>query len=460
MNRREFLRAAAGAATVPGLAIAAGSVAPVRRPGTGTPVRRPDGPSLAERAYGTVVDAVEAGADPDGEAPIDDALEPLLDDDTLVWFPAGTYALESLRVADVERLALQARPGERATLVPSDPATAIDHRFVEFDGVADLSVAGFDLDYRRSGYGGAFRVLGAGEFGLRDLRVRGTMPDADRPETPAAFRVEVTDPDATGVVDGVVAHDGGHDGGNAIGIYVGHRHAGTLAVKDCEIAGFPNNGLYASAPGYDGSEFTGRDGPVHVRGGVYRNNNVANVRLGSTGSTARDVSVVVDREPPSHAGTVNARGIRLRNKRGQVIENCDVTLGPEAGYGFGGLVVHPEAGHATVRNTTIAVDRDDLHAINALADDQRSQRGPVFSDVTVTGDADGGWAVALAGRDDVRFENCTVRQTGRDRNGVSLTNCGNCAIEGGSIAVSGDPVRSRRSSLRTRGLTTRAPTTE
>lgn len=446
MHRRELLRTAACGTAALGLATAPGSLARVGPGG---------GPRIPTEAYATVVDAVAAGADPSGEEPVDDVLERLLDHDTLVWFPRGTYALGGLRVSGLRNLGLAARPGARATLRPAAPAAEMDHRFLEFDGVDDLAVQGFDLDYRRPGDGGAVRVLDAGEVRVRHCRVLGTMPDRHRPGTPAAFRFDVTDPDATGLAEGLVARDGGHDGGNAIGIYVGHRHAGTLVVRDCEIAGFPNNGLYASAPGYEGPEFRGRDGAVHVRGGVYRNNNVANVRLGSTGSTARGVSILVDRTPPSFAGSLNARGLRLRNKGDQVVADCHVALGPDAGFGFGGLVFHPNAGHATVENTTVEVDADGRRAINALADGSGSQPGPTFSNVTVTGTADGGWAVALAGRDDVRFEDCTVRQTGRNRNGVSLTDCRDCTIAGGSIAVSGDPLRSRRSTLQTRDLTTR-----
>jgi len=452
MHRRQLLRAAVGTTVAAGLAAVQGSVVPVE---DRAPTRRPT-PS----AYGTVVDAVEVGADPDGEEPIDDAIAPVLGDDTLVWFPAGTYALDRLRIDDVEHLAMCARPGERVTLAPTEPASAMDHRFVEFEGVDGLAVSGFDLDYREPGYGGAFRVLDAGGFRIRDLRIRGPMPDRSMPQTPAAFRFEVTDPGATGLVDGLVARDGGHDGGNAIGIYVGHRHAGSLLVRNCEVAGFPNNGLYASSPGYEGPEFRGRDGAVHVRGGHYHNNNVAGVRLGSTGSTARGVSVLVDRTPPSHDGTHNARGLRLRNKRGQVVEDCEIALGPDAGYGFGGLVFHPDAGDATVRNTAIRVDADGRYAINALSDGTGPRQGPTFANVSVTGEAEGGWAVALAGRTGVRFEDCTVRQTGRDRNGISLTDCRDSTIAGGTVAVAGDPLRSQTSTVRTRDLVTRAPTEE
>lgn len=459
MHRRQFLRSTVGAASAAVLGTTSGTVVPpAERAGTRRRARtrrRPRTRRVTPGAYRTVVDAVEAGADPDGGEPIDGAVEPLLSDDTLVWFPAGTYALGRLHVRDVEHLALQARPGERATIVPARPATAVDHRFVTFDGVHDLAVAGFDLDYRAPGRGGAFRVVGAGDFSVRDLRVRGRMPDRDLPASPAAFRFDVGDASATGLVEGLVARDGGHDGGNAVGIYVGHDHAGTLLVRDCEIAGFPNNGLYASSPGIDRPGFRGRDGPVHVRGGVYRNNNVAGVRLGSTGSTARGVRIVIDRTPPDVAGTHNARGLRLRGRHGQVIEDCEIVLGPDAGFGFGGLVVHPDAGRATVRNTAIRVDADGRHAVNVLpVGDVDGPVGTTLDGVSITGSAAGGTAVLVRGRRGWTLQDCAVHQDGTDRDGLVFEDCRNCAVVDTIVDVTGTPLRRTNSDVRARGLAT------
>jgi len=90
-----------------------------------------------------------------------------------------------------------------------------------------------------------------GDFAVRDLRVRGTMPDESLPGNPAAFRFDVRDEAASGTVKNVVATDGGHDGGQRRRPLRRRRHAGTLEFVDCEVSNFPNNGLYASAPGRD-----------------------------------------------------------------------------------------------------------------------------------------------------------------------------------------------------------------
>jgi len=63
------------------------------------------------------------------------------------------------------------------------------------------------------------------------------------------------------------------DGDDAEGMFVPNTHAGELWLVDCWIEGFADNGLYASVPGNS----DGAGGSTHVRGGLYRNNNVANL---------------------------------------------------------------------------------------------------------------------------------------------------------------------------------------
>jgi len=73
------------------------------------------------------------------------------------------------------------------------------------------------------------------------------------------------------------------DGDDAEGMFVPNTHAGELWLVDCWIEGFADNGLYASVPGNS----DGAGGSTHVRGGLYRNNNVANIRLGGPGDSCK-----------------------------------------------------------------------------------------------------------------------------------------------------------------------------
>lgn len=388
-------------------------------------------PAVADE-YGTVVDVVAAGADPTGSDPINPVLREHLGDDTLLYFPDGRYAVESRRFREFDHLGLVAARDATPVLVPSAPERELGPYFLTFSRVSDFLMEGFRLDFRRPGYGGRVQVLGAGDFTVRDVRSVGEYPDEV-----TAFRFDVRSSDATGLVERLVA-DTRQPNRQVTGVYVGRQHAGDLTFRDCHIEGFPDNGLYASAPGGAGGEIHGaRDGAVHVEGGLYRNNNIANVRLGSTGSTAKGVTIVVDEEPP-HAGvSLNVRGLRLRAQRNQLVEGCDIHFGPAAGDGFGALVFHPDTGPATIRDTRIRVDRDDLPAVNALRPTLGHATGPTFESLEILGTASGGDAVVLTGRDVTTFRRCCIKQSGTDRNGIRFVDSDGCLVADSTIDVGG-----------------------
>jgi hypothetical protein len=420
---------------------------------TSTPV-----PEIVRRfgdRFGSIVDLTEAGADAAGDQRIDDVLADAVADDTLLYFPSGEYKLGPVRLENCSNVGLVSLPGEDVTITPAVQAGEMNHRFMEITGASDLLIDGITLDFEGTRRGGAVHVAATDDFVVRNVRVRGKIPDRLLSANAVAFRFEAVEQSASGVVENVVATDGGHEGGNAVGIYVGKDHAGELTFRDCRIEGFPNNGLYASAPGRQLDGFTGADGAVHVRGGRYANNNIANVRLGSTGSTARGVEIVVDRTPPvPEDSSLNVRGLRLRGRSGQVVENCTIRIGSEAGKGFGALVVHPDNGAATVRNTEISVDRDDYRAINALPAAGDGDAGPTFENVTVTGSAGGGEAVAVSGRDGTTLSGCVVEQSGDGRAGLVFSESADCVVADSTIRVTGDPIRVEDASVERRNITT------
>ncbi|WP_259517196.1 hypothetical protein [Halanaeroarchaeum sp. HSR-CO] len=223
------------------------------------------------------------------------------------------------------------------------------------------------------------------------------------------------------------------------GVYVGDSHAGELVFKDCELEGFSDNGLYASSPGLR----SGKNGIVRVEGGKYRNNNISNIRLGSTGSTARNVDVVAT-DPPD-AESVNVRGIRFRHRQDQLVENSRIHIGPDSGNGFGAVVFHPENRGATVKNTAIEVHRDDYKAIFALPAIEPAESGPVFENVSISGEANGGFVGKIEGRTGTVFSGCTIDMSGVDRHGLRFSSAEDTLIEDCRIAVSGDPIVLRQS---------------
>jgi hypothetical protein len=401
-----------------------------------TPTRtRPEArPDFADR-YETVVNVVEAGADPTGKEPITRVLHDHVGDDTLLYFPDGRYAVDRQTFRGFENLALVAGEGADPVIVPSAPERDIGSYLLTFTEVHEFLFEGFRFDFRREGYGGRVEVISDGDFTVRDVRTVGAYPDEV-----TAFRFDVREAEATGLVERLVAADTRQTNPGVTGVYVGRQHSGELTFRDCRVEWFPDNGLYASAPGGAGGDIdVSGDGPVHVEGGRYRNNNVANVRLGSTGSTARGVTIVVDEVPPHEDDVVNARGLRLRGQRDQVVEDCDIRIGPEAGDGFGAVVVHHDNGPFTMRNSRIRVDRDEVPAINALRPALPQADGPTFENVRITGTASGGNTVTLIGRDVTTFQDCCIHQRGAGRNGIRFENSDGCIVVDSTIDVTGSP---------------------
>jgi hypothetical protein len=174
----------------------------------------------------------------------------------------------------------------------------------------DASADGATIDIRATG----------SDWEIRNVGVRGSYNGTI---DGSLFTLQV-DEGATGVFENVYLGDGGVDGGYA-GAFVPTAHAGELTISQCYIAGWPDNGVYASAPGRD--ERDGQDGTVRVDSSFAMGNNVAGFRVGTDGSVVRDSVVVVRNDVPANTdGAEYARGIWVREGATVDIENCDVLL--------------------------------------------------------------------------------------------------------------------------------------
>lgn len=460
MNRRRLLEAGlAGGAAVVGTVLLGSTLDPGEgdadpsgttpepsetTPEPGTPTETTEEPEIRHaNEYGTVVDVVRAGADPTGEVPVNDLLETHAGDDTLLSFGPGKYRLRPIELSDYSHLGVAAAGPERPTFV-SAADRCIPGPYLWFRSVDDLLLDRLAFEFPGDGSGGEVRVTADGDATVRDVRAVGSCPDQI-----ALFRIDVTDEQGTGLVEDFWARNG-NDDPTLTCIYVGEDHAGEVTFRDCDLRGFSDNGLYASSPGHP----DGGNGTVHVEGGIYQNNNVSNVRLGSTGSTATGVRVVADAVPV--ADSVNVRGIRLRERGDQVIQDCDIYIGRAAGDGFGGIVFHSANTGAAVRSTTVTIDRDTVPAVRAFPN-EKSASGPVFEDLTVRGDAARGFAAVLDGRRGTVFRNCDIEQTGTGRGGLRLAFSHDCRIEGCRIDVDGDPIVLRQSTATVRDTTLVTP---
>lgn len=215
-----------------------------------------------------------------------------------------------------------------------------------------------------------------GTVAVKNITIRGLCDGND-----SRWRLQADDGAAI-VLENFAFPDGMEgDFGDATGIYVPPSHAGELTLRDVHLEDFSNNGLYASAPGKpDGGE----QGPVYVEGGLYKNNNVAGVRLGSNNSHAIGVTVVNDALSPDIGGpgTVQ-RGIRIREPGDDItIENCDVYHSWDGSASP--IQLHPEADGATgvIRDTRVYNNSGSTAVTSGAAD------GFTADGLSITGDGD------------------------------------------------------------------------
>lgn len=390
--------------------------------------------------FGTVVHALDAGVDPEGNESINPFLEEYASDDTLLSFPEGTYRLEPVDFRDYTHLGISAAGETRPTFVGADGhCLRGGTSFVRFDNVEDLLLDGVHFDFDAEGVGGALRVNAVGDVTIRDVSASGGC----EPQV-VLLRIDVLDADSTGTVENLQLDNRATDIG-LTGIFVGEPHAGELIFRECEVTGFTDNGLYASAPGLP----DGMGGTVIVEGGTYRNNNIANVRLGTEGSVARGVKSISD-GLDTYTGTspsANARGFRFRNGKNQLIENCEVRISANSRDTFGGILFHQSNGGATVRNTTFEIDRDETPAIRTFPNEHEQPETTLFENVTITGNASNGEAVFLEGRDRTVFRNCTIVGSGEERNGIYIQDSADCHIVDTRIDVTRNPLVLRESTV-------------
>lgn len=159
--------------------------------------------------------------------------------------------------------------------------------------------------------------------------------------------------------------DGSNDHGE--GVFVRPEHTGAVTLEDCWLEGFADNGLYGSAP----ANSKGNDGEVNVIGGLYRNNNIANVRIGGTNSTIEGATVVLDQSHGDGRWSNNDIGTNMRGiwvREGTSDQGADITIRDCDVYNelpYAPVEINPRdgGGSGVITDTRIYNESDELPAI-------------------------------------------------------------------------------------------------
>ena len=181
-----------------------------------------------------------------------------------------------------------------------------------------------------------------GEWVIRNVGIRGES-NGDLSYRPL-ISAKTKDSTHTGLIEHVYLGDGGNHGGHGsgrAGIHVAYGHRGTITVRDLNVANWTDNGVYGSSPGKDG----GGGGVVEIENSYGKNNNIANFRIGTPGSSVRDsISVAEGTQTDLNI----CRGVWCRHRDSMVVENTDIDLsGPAATP----AVVASKGGSATYRDS-------------------------------------------------------------------------------------------------------------
>jgi hypothetical protein len=312
--------------------------------------------STEHDSFARSVDAVEAGCDPSGEQPSDRAFERAIGEDTLLLFPSGTYRFERPHaVLGIDRLGFVGQ--EASFVVPA----GFNANLLTVAGGTTASFRGIDIDMQAPDATPGLRLCARERLLVEDVTFRGRgHPGADGPVANALSPV-VRSPEGIGRIRNVVARNDGPIGpsyrreqGRA-GVRIGGATRGTIAIEDCRFEGFQNGGAYVSET----------SGTITVRGGVYRDNDIAGIRIGGSNaeSSVRNARVEVG---TGTEAAMDACGIRLTGGgSGAAISGCTVTLGRNAG-GDGGVVAEHDYGGFEISDTPIRAANAGVPAVMGL----------------------------------------------------------------------------------------------
>ncbi|WP_363464489.1 right-handed parallel beta-helix repeat-containing protein [Halogeometricum borinquense] len=397
--------------------------------------------------FDRVVNAVDdLGWDPSGEEAIDNSVDQNLREGTLIEVPPGTYRVK--RRHDVEGVSRWGIVGigTNRRAVQFTPPAGRSFRWLMVDGGSDILIKNFTMQQGRK----FDRSIGMGFLVDDGLKLYNVEKAGSNPRENSGsgaengIVVQVTKPDGVAVVDTFVRkgpQDFAHYPGNAITVFTGRGHLGTVYYRNLHIENGGEHGIYASKG----------QGNVRVEGGLFKNNLGDGVRIAGEGSWVKGATVIIDmddRTPGNRGNWHQARGIHLQSGEygytGGLVEDCTV-IAHASPRTEALLKIEHSQGAATVKNCrffnnteyrTIVVDKP-------ATGPQRPKKPweVTFENIEISGRASNTVAMLLEDRPGSKISNVTIDLPGVGVDGIVLNNCEGTVIDNMNVVTGGYPLR-------------------
>lgn len=392
-----------------------------------------------DNSYDVVADL---GFDNSGNSPVDDKIKQHAEDGTLLKFPPGQYLITSqVAIWGIDNFGVVGTGDSRGDVEFVYPSGYTGRTFAVRKG-SNWVFENFTVQQTDDEETGSLLVFQANDnLNVYNVETAGFTPY----NTSSGINAGIWDSDGEGVIDGYVNRDGGAVGDypdNSPGIYAGPNSNGTLYIRDTHLEEVGSNGIYASRT----------SGGVRVEGGLYKNNDIAAIRVCGPDSYVKGATIVVDTENTNNTdGSYNnPRGIWWESghmkKSGGSVEDCELALLSSDNESGGLLNVAGTAGDLTVRNCRFQnkTRRPTIFASSVSSD---VSGGTVdISGISIVGESSNPWlgAIELNGRPGSSVTDACIEGNSdggkHDRDGVVLRDCGSATIQNCTIDVPGQTI--------------------
>lgn len=384
----------------------------------------------------TRVNIVEQGADDTGSTPVNDVLTSVHGDGETIYFPAGTYLLDPIRLSGSNWKLVGDGPGETIIRVP-DRVNGSNDRYLSFSG-SNWEFDGFTIDLS-SPNAAPVNYLTGTDWAFRNVQMKGQMGDPATRQESNLFYPNVTSSGATGLMENVEMKDGSADpdgSSNRGGMWFGTYNVGHMILRGLHMEGFANNTLYASSS----------DGTVTIEDCYFKNSNVG-VRVGG-GMTIKNSVWVQDGNVPAQRWTGGrvGRGLWINSNKydpGTVhIEGCEFKM--TSSVASSAIFARHAVDDLVIRDCRI--EQGNGKAAVRVRDGVDSL---TVENVSVTGSSTAP-AFLCNSSPGATFTGVCVQTPGT---GIQLANSASCRIESSTINVDGKAIVLDNSTLTTKDFT-------